>query len=301
MIEKLKALDVGEVLANEPMSRHTTMRIGGPAKILVIPKDEESFIKVLRYLKNEGEDYFILGGGANLIVTDEGMSRIVVSTKEALNHSQVSSNNIIVGAGLSIVDMTQLARDNGLAGAEALSGIPGTIGGAVTMNAGAFGTEIKDVIKSVRVLDRDLNIVNIDKADMGFGYRQSNVKKEDLIVLSVEIELFEGDKEEIASKMEQITSRRIASQPLNYPSAGSTFKRPEGHYAAALIEDAGLKGMVHRGVRVSDKHSGFVVNHNNGSFKDWIELIRIIKKDIKDKTGVELELENMIIGEPYDY
>lgn len=300
MIKNIEELNIGKVYKDEPMKGHTTMKIGGPAKVFVEPRDENSLVQLMKYLKSEDIEYFLLGGGANLIVTDEGIDRVVVSTK-ALTDYEVEDDVITVGAGLSIVDMVMVAKEHNLTGAENLNKIPGTIGGGITMNAGAFGTEFADIVTSVKVLDSDMNVVKIPVEDMGFGYRQSNVKKDDLTVLSATIQLQKGAPKDITERMDYINTRRINSQPLNFPSAGSTFKRPEGHYAAKLIEDAGLKGVIHRGMRVSDKHSGFVINFNDGNFEDWLELINIIKKQVKDKYDVELELENMIIGEPYDY
>ncbi len=297
LIEKIKNLDIGEVLENEPMKGHTTFRVGGPVDIFIRPKDEESLIMLMKLLKEEGVTPFILGQGSNLLVSDSGLRGVVICIHKALTDIYLDGETLYTGAGNSVPDVAKYAQRNSLSNMEEVSGIPGSIGGAVVMNAGAYGGEFKDFVKNVKVLTRDLEVKYIDNQDMDFRYRGSAVLDEGYIVLGANLSLRKRDQKEIDELMADYTNRRVTKQPLNYPSAGSTFKRPEGYYAAALIESSGLKGLVHRGAMVSDKHSGFVINHDNATYKDVIELIRLIQKEVKDKHGISLETEVKIIGE----
>lgn len=298
LLEKIKKLDVGLVRENEPMKNHTTFRIGGPADIFIKPRDEESLIRLMRLLREEGVEPFILGQGSNLLVTDKGIRGVVVCIHDALTDLYLEGEDIIYsGAGNTIPDVSKFAQKLSLTRMEEISGIPGDIGGGVFMNAGAYGGEFKDIVLDVKVLNKKNEIEYIKNSDMAFRYRGSAISEKGYIVLGARFQLAKGEQKEIDAKMEEFTSKRISKQPLNYPSAGSTFKRPEGYYAAALIEEAGLKGLIHRGAMVSDKHSGFIINHDNASYQDVIELIRLVQKEVFDFKGVKLEREVKIIGE----
>lgn len=297
LFENIKELNIGEVYKDEDLKHHTTFRVGGPADVFVKPKDEESLIKLMKFLKDENIEPFILGQGSNLLVSDKGLRGVVICIHKALTDLNLDGEILYTGAGNSVPDVAKFAQKNGLSNMEPVSGIPGSIGGAVVMNAGAYGGEFKDFIKNVKVLNKDLGVEYISNEDMEFRYRGSAVLDRGYIVLGANLQLQKRNQEEIDELMADFTSRRVTKQPLNYPSAGSTFKRPEGYYAAALIEECGLKGLVHRGAMVSQKHSGFVINHDNATYKDVIELIRLIQKEVYDQKGVKLETEVKIIGE----
>lgn len=297
LIDKINDLNVGLVIENEPMKNHTTFKIGGPADIFVRPNNEEDFIKLMKLLKEEGISPFILGQGSNLLVTDEGIRGVVICLKDALTDLEIEDNIIYTGSGNSVPGVSKFAQRNCLTGMETVSGIPGTIGGAIVMNAGAYGGEFKDFVLDVKVLNTNMEVEYINNQNMNFRYRGSAVLDKNYIVLGTRLQLKKGNQEEINQLMDTYTEKRVTKQPLKDASAGSTFKRPEGYYAAALIEKAGLKGLIHRGAMVSNKHSGFVINHDNASYKDVVELIRLIQKEVFDYAGVRLEPEVKIVGE----
>ncbi|MDO5028281.1 MAG: UDP-N-acetylmuramate dehydrogenase [Bacillota bacterium] len=298
LLKALEDLDLGKIFLDEPMKNHTTFKVGGPADILIMPKDEASLVKLMTFLRNHNIEAFILGQGSNLLVTDKGIRGIVVKIHDCLTDLYLEDEtSIYSGAGITVPRLAKFAQDQGLTGMEEISGIPGDVGGGVFMNAGAYGKEFKDVIKEVKVLTRDNQVKLIKNADMDFHYRGSQVKSQGYIVLGASFSLEKGIQADIDEKMADYTARRRNKQPIEWPSAGSTFKRPEGYYAGALIEEAGLKGLVHRGAMVSEKHSGFVINHNNGTYQDIIELIKLIQKEVYDKSGVVLEREVKIVGE----
>lgn len=297
LFEEIINLNIGEVLKDEPMKNHTTFRIGGPADIFIRPKDEESLKKLMKFLRDEKINPFILGQGSNLLVSDKGIRGVVVSIMDSLTELKVEDDIIVTGAGNAVPAVSKFAQRCGLSGMEQISGIPGSIGGGVVMNAGAYGGEFKDIIIDVKVLNSNSEVEIISSEDMNFRYRGSDVLDKGYIVLGTRLQLRKKPQEEIDSLMKELTDRRVSKQPLNYPSGGSTFKRPDGYYAAALIEEAGLKGLIHRGARVSDKHSGFIINHDNAEFRDVLELIRLVQKEVYDYSGVMLEPEVKIIGE----
>lgn len=297
LFEDIKNLDIGEVLKGEPMSAHTTFRIGGPADVFVVPKDVGALIKLLKYLHEKEIKPFILGQGSNLLVSEKGMRGVVISIMDSLTDLELDGDVIITGAGNAVPAVSKFAQRNGLSGMEPISGIPGSIGGGVVMNAGAYGGEFKDIIIDVTVINSDLEVEVISNENMNFRYRGSDVLDKGYIVLGTRLQLTKKPQEEIDALMKDLTDRRVSKQPLNFPSAGSTFKRPEGYYAAALIEEAGLKGLVHRGARVSDKHSGFIISHDKATFKDVLELIRLVQKEVYDYSGVLLEPEVKIVGD----
>ena len=285
------------ILIDEPMKNHTSFKIGGPADILVTPTDENQLKEIIKYIKQENIPYFLMGNGSNLLVRDGGIRGIVVKIAQNYNKFEISENIIKAQSGILLSTLAKHIAKNCYKGFEFASGIPGTLGGAIAMNAGAYGGEMKDVVHSVKVLNQQGEIVEIPNEQMDFGYRTSLVNKEKLIVLEVKLSLEKGKYEDIKNILDDLTVKRTTKQPLNVPSAGSTFKRPEGYYAGKLIEDSGLKGVRLKGAQVSDKHSGFVVNAGGATAQDIIELIEFIKKTVYDKFKVELNEEVKIVGE----
>lgn len=289
-----------QVRTLEPMSRHTTFRIGGPAKVFVTPDNIEKIIKTVNLIREEKQEYFILGNGSNLLVADEGYDGIVIST-ENLKDLNIEKEDgeityIYAEAGAMLSRVAVLALEGSLTGLEFAGGIPGSIGGAVSMNAGAYGGEIKDVIVSADVLMKDGKVFKLTKDELELSYRNSIIQKEQMIVLSAEFALRKGDKEEILAKMKDFSERRRDKQPLEYASGGSTFKRPEGYFAGKLIEDTGLRGYREGNVMVSEKHCGFVVNVGGGTCKEAKEVINHVKEEVQKKFGVTLEMEVKKLG-----
>ena len=285
------------ILFDEPMSRHTTFRIGGNARCLIRISDKSQLMKLVPYLNLIEQEYFILGNGSNLLVGDKGYSGIIVKLENNMGSVTVEDDRMTVPAGTLLSRAAAAARDNGLSGMEFASGLPGTIGGGIVMNAGAYGGELGQIVESVEVMNRDGEIMVLDNATMEFGYRTSVIKNRPFIVLQTVLKLNKGSKEEINRKMEELAQRRREKQPLEYPSAGSTFKRPDGHYAGKLIMDAGLRGFSIGGARVSEKHCGFVVNCGNATAMDVREVIEEVQQRVKDKFGVALEREVIYLGE----
>lgn len=293
----LNILDKEDIKLDEPMRKHISFRVGGPADILVKPRTEEQLKNVFSLIKKENIPYLIIGNGSNLLIKDGGIRGIVIEISDNFNAFSIEGNKLTVqsGALLSVVGKSVLREE--LKGFEFAAGIPGTIGGALAMNAGAYGGEMKDMVKSVRLMDTDGNIVEFSNEQMEFGYRRSILSRTNYVVLSAEIELEKGNYDEIKAKMADFTQRRVTKQPLSLPSAGSTFKRPEGNFAGKLIEDSGLRGLTLRGAQVSEKHCGFVVNLGNANAKDLLDLMYVVKSTVKTKFGVILEEEVKILGE----
>lgn len=289
--------DLGTILFDEPMKNHTSFKIGGAADVLIIPTDIEKLIEAIKICREKNIHFYIMGNGSNLLVRDGGMRGVVIKICEGINRVEVRENLIHCEAGALLTGVSRTAMDHSLTGFEFANGIPGTIGGAVTMNAGAYGGEMKDVIKSVKVLDSENNVLDYTNEEMNFRYRGSRVVDDSLIVLSIELELSHGDHQTISETMKDLTHKRTSKQPLELPSAGSTFKRPEGYFAGKLIEDSGLRGARFRGAQVSEKHCGFIVNIDNASCKDVLSLIKVVQKTVRDNYNVELETEVKIIGE----
>lgn len=289
--------DLGTILFDEPMKNHTSFKIGGAADVLIIPTGIEELIEVIKICREKNAGFYIMGNGSNLLVRDGGMRGVVIKICEGINRVEVRENHIYCEAGALLTGVSRTAMDHSLTGFEFANGIPGTIGGAVTMNAGAYGGEMKDVIKSVKVLDSENNVLDYTNEEMNFRYRGSRVVDDNLIVLSIELELSPGDYQTISETMKDLTHKRTSKQPLELPSAGSTFKRPEGYFAGKLIEDSGLRGARFRGAQVSEKHCGFIVNIDNASCKDVLSLIKVVQKTVRDNYNVELETEVKIIGE----
>lgn len=284
-----------QVLTDSPMSRQTTFRAGGNASIIAFPENSDALKNILIEAKNNSVPCIIMGNGSNLLVRDCGIDGVVIKMTSFTSDIQVEGNTLICNAGVSLSRLCMTAYENSLTGLEFAYGIPGTVGGAVYMNAGAYGGEIKDVITSVTHINPCLEeeVFSADRLEL--GYRTSFYAKNDgYIITKVLFELKKGDKAEIKAKMDDLMGRRKDKQPLEFPSAGSTFKRPEGYFAGALIEQCGLKGYTVGGAQVSEKHAGFVIN-KNGTATDILSLIDYVKETVKEKTGVTLEPEVKII------
>ena len=285
------------VYRNEPMKKHTTFRIGGPADYYLCPHSAKEIQKVVEICREEKLPYFILGNGSNLLVSDKGYRGAVIQLWKNVSDIGVEGCLIHAKAGASLAKIAAQALEEGLTGMEFAAGIPGTLGGAVVMNAGAYGGEMKDILKEVLVMDQQGKIFTLEKKDLKLGYRTRAVKEKGYIVLAAALELRPGPREEIKKLMEDLKQRRVEKQPLELPSAGSTFKRPEGYFAGKLIMDAGLRGFSIGGAQVSEKHCGFIVNTGGASASDVLALIREVQKKVRDKFGVELETEVKFLGE----
>lgn len=281
---------------NEPLSRHSSFRIGGPCAVFVTPESADSLRDAYNEAKSEGIRTYILGKGSNILFADEGFDGVIIST-ERLTSVTVSGNTLTADAGASFTHIVAVARDAGLSGLEFAYGIPGSVGGAVFMNAGAYGGQVSDCLESSSCFDPENDrIIYTEGADHDFGYRSSIYKKNpERVILSATFELKNGDKEEIRAYMEDIMGRRRDKQPLEYPSAGSVFKRPEGYFAGQLIEEQGLKGCTIGGAQVSEKHAGFIINRGGATAKDVLDLIAHIQAKVKEAHGVMLECEVIFV------
>lgn len=292
------ATSIAQVLEHEPMARHTTMRVGGPAEILFSPAGEGELLFAVREARRAGAPFRIIGNGSNLLVLDGGLPGLTIRLGEAFSKISVNGSRITAQAGALLSRLAAAARDAALTGLEFASGIPGSVGGGMAMNAGAYGGQLSDVFESCRALDPETGTVSVlTPAEMALGYRESAALSRGLIVTEAAFRLTAGDKTEIQAKMDDLNARRRDKQPLNLPSAGSTFKRPEGHFAGALIEQAGLKGLRVGGACVSEKHAGFLVNDESATAKDVLDLIRLVQARVLEHSGVHLEPEVRILGE----
>ncbi|MDC7289467.1 UDP-N-acetylmuramate dehydrogenase [Blautia schinkii] len=285
------------VLIDEPMSRHTTFRIGGPADYFLIPRSCEEIGSILKICKEEKLPYFILGNGSNLLVSDLGYRGVIIQMYRNLSEIKIEGTNIRAASGALLSTIAATAKNASLGGFEFAGGIPGTLGGAVVMNAGAYGGEMKDVIQEATVMTQEGEILCIPVDELAMGYRTSVVKTAGYLVLEAVISLKEADQEEIKARMRELTEKRTSKQPLEYPSAGSTFKRPEGYFAGKLIMDSGLRGYRVGGAQVSEKHCGFVINTGNACAKDVRDLMEDVIDKVRDKFGVTLEPEVKFLGE----
>lgn len=281
----------------EPMSKHTTFRVGGPAECFITVDTRGQLAKVFSYLQRAGWDFFILGNGSNLLVSDKGYRGVVIRLGEEFKKVSITGNQMTAGAGVMLAQAAQEAMLAGLSGFEFAAGIPGTFGGAVRMNAGAYGGEMAQIVENVEIMAMDGEILILDNDTMEFGYRTSAIKNRPYVVLSVEMKLIPGEKEAISARMQELAKKRREKQPLEYPSAGSTFKRPEGLFAGKLIMDAGLRGKSCGGAQVSEKHCGFIVNKGNATAADIMQLIRETTETVQDKFGVTLEPEVIFLGD----
>lgn len=275
----------------EPLSKHTTFKIGGNADMFVTVFDVNQLKAVVTACNSNNIPLFIIGNGSNLLVSDEGMRCVVVVLDGEFKDISLKENTITCGAGVILGKLCTFARSNSLSGLEFAYGIPGTVGGAAYMNAGAYGGEMKDVIESVTHITPQGEIVTLDKSQLDLSYRHSVYKTTDNIILSVKMQLNVGDKDEIKEKMDDFMTRRKTKQPLEYPSAGSVFKRPEGNYAGTLIEQCGLKGKTIGGAQVSEKHAGFIINVGDATCEDVLNLISFVQDTVKEQTGYYLERE----------
>ena len=297
LIEALSAIaGAHQILENEPMSRHTTFKVGGPADVLFLPESEEQLIQAIAIAKDAGIPCIVIGNGSNLVVRDGGIRGLVIALGEGMAAIVRSGDTITAWAGASLARVSAYAQASGLAGLEFASGIPGTLGGGCAMNAGAYGGQLSDVLIDARMLLDDA-VKTLTVEDMQMGYRTSLPLREGGIVISARFALTPDNPESIAERMRELNARRREKQPLNRPSAGSTFKRPEGHFAGALIEQSGLKGYRVGGAQVSEKHAGFIVNAGGATAKDILTLIEIVQDEVLARFGVHLETEVRILGE----
>lgn len=285
------------ILENEDMDVHTTFRVGGPARLMLLIDNREQLIATVRYLRLAGQKFFLLGNGSNLLVSDRGYDGIIIRLSGEFANITVDGNRIRCGAASQLSMVARTAADNSLTGMEFAAGIPGSVGGAMVMNAGAFGGEMSMITESVDILSESGEIMTLDNETMEFGYRTSVIRNSSYIVTGVTFSLTQGDRDEIIAVMNEIAEKRRAKQPLEYPSAGSTFKRPEGYYAGKLIMDAGLRGFSIGGARVSDKHCGFVINQGYASAADIYDVICQVQERVKDRFDVDLEREVILLGD----
>lgn len=283
------------VLTGEPMSRHTTFRIGGPADILVTP-EIETLPEVIAYCKKKNIPFLVIGNGSNLLCADAGVEGVVIEIGRQMSDIVIEGNHITAQAGALLSSIAAKAAARSLTGFEFAAGIPGSIGGAVVMNAGAYGGEMKDVLTKVTVLTKEGKVKTIPAADLDLSYRHSIVPERGYTVLQAEIELQQGEPEAIQAVMDDLKQKRVSKQPLEYPSAGSTFKRPEGYFAGKLIDDAGLRGFLVGGAQVSEKHCGFVINRDHATAADVCSLMRQVRRKVMEQFGVEMEPEVKFVG-----
>ena len=281
---------------DEPLKSHTTFKIGGNCIALIEPREISDIIEAVKICRKNNIKFFVIGNGSNLLVPDEGYNGVIIKLKSEFSKIEVEGDYLIVNSGAKLSEVYTVAYENSLTGFEFASGIPGTIGGAIYMNAGAYGGEMKDIVESVEVLDLDnFELRELKNEELEFSYRKSIIQRKNYIVTTIKLKLQKGNKEKINAVYEDLRERRNSKQPLNFGSAGSTFKRPEGHFASKLIEDAGLKGYHINDAWVSEKHSGFIVNKGNASFKEVMELIEYVQKVVFEKFGVKLETEVRIL------
>lgn len=288
-------LGSSNVLENEPMKRHTTFKIGGPASCMLLPCSTLHVSELIKYCNKKELGYFIMGNGSNLLISDRGMNKVVIKLGEKFSDVSIMGTEVLAQSGISLKDLSNTLINVSLTGFEFASGIPGTVGGAVYMNAGAYDGEMKDIVKEVEVVTKEGEIMVIPREKLGFAYRKSAIQEMEAVVTGVTFALKRGVEGEIQARIDELTAKREEKQPLDTPSAGSTFKRPDGYYAGKLIEDAGLRGYRYKDVQVSEKHCGFVVNTGSASCEDVVSVIQYISDTVFEKFGVRLEPEVRII------
>lgn len=284
------------VKMDEPLSLHTYTRMGGPADVFVSPESQTQTIAVVNYAAQYKIPLLLLGNGSNMVVRDGGVRGIVLQLTK-LTEITITHTHVYAESGAAIIDVSKQAASEGLTGLEFACGIPGTVGGAMVMNAGAYGGEIQDIILQCTVLTPEGELLVLKKDDLDLGYRTSIIAKKGYYVLSAEFGLSQGEQQHIDDKIADLTHQRTSKQPLEYPSAGSVFKRPPGYFAGKLIQDSNLQGKGFGGAEVSTKHAGFIVNKNNATATDYIETIQMVQRTVKEKFGVDLEMEVKIVGE----
>lgn len=290
-------LDQDRILLDEPMKKHTTFRLGGPADYFLSPSDVNQIPEIIHICRKEGIPWFVLGNGSNLLVSDQGYRGVVIQIYKNMNQITVEGTRIYAQAGALLSAVSKKAMEAGLTGMEFASGIPGTLGGAAVMNAGAYGGEMKDILVSVTVLTDEGEQKVLKAEELSLGYRTSIIKERGYIVLDVVLQLQAGDQDAIRNRMEELKVQRVTKQPLEYPSAGSTFKRPEGYFAGKLVQDAGLRGYRVGGAQVSEKHCGFVINTGDATASDVVRLIRNVQDIVWNKFEVRMEPEVKFLGD----
>lgn len=297
IIEKIKKSGIGKVEENASLKKYTTYRVGGEAKCIVYPKNSDCLIKLIRLLKSEKIKHKLIGNGSNLLFSSKPYDGVLIKLSEFDNVEFYGKNKVRVGAGFSLVKLSLMAAKRGLTGLEFAAGIPGSIGGAVFMNAGAYKSDMGYIVETVKVLTPDLKIINFENKEMNFHYRSSYLQKHpEYICLEVVLKLTKGKKEAIEEVITERRKRRIESQPLEYPSAGSVFRNPEGNFAGKLIEDLGLKGMIKGGAMISDKHANFIVNYKNATSDDIKFLIDLCQEKVLEEYGIELKCEQEFVN-----
>lgn len=287
----------GQVCTDEPMKQHTTFRIGGRADYFVSPTETEQIRKVIELCRRENMPWYVIGNGSNLLVSDHGFRGVIIRLFKNYAGLRIEGEQIFVQAGALLSRTANAALQEGLTGFEFAAGIPGTIGGAMVMNAGAYGGEMKDITESVTVLTPEGELLTLKREELEMGYRTSLIARKGYLVLEAVLKLTRGNQEQIKEKMADLRQRRISKQPLEYPSAGSTFKRPQGYFAGKLIMDAGLCGFQVGGAQVSEKHCGFVVNAGGATAEDVLNLVKAVQKKVQDEFGILLETEIKFLGE----
>lgn len=285
------------ICKEEPMSSHTTFRIGGNAEVFAAPGTEEGICGVLKVCRENGIPCHLIGNGSNLLVGDKGVRGVVLQIYKNYSEIRVNGNSMTVQAGALLSKVAAVAAEHSLTGLEFASGIPGAMGGAVTMNAGAYGGEMKDVLVRVKAVDENGRIRTFEKEELQLGYRTSVIQKENYVVLEAELLLTEGEPEKIYGRMEELKIARLEKQPIEYPSAGSTFKRPEGYFAGKLIMDAGLRGYRVGDAQVAEKHCGFVINRGNATAEDVMKLVAHVQQEVYRQFHVEMEMEVRRLGD----
>ena len=298
IIEEIKSIVTKQnVLTDEPMCDHTTFKIGGKADVFVSIINEHEILRLLELLRSRQIPFFILGNGSNILVSDEGYRGVIIEIGSAYSGVRMLDDIVIAKAGTTMAKLSHFAMENDLTGLEFASGIPGTVGGGIIMNAGAYGGEMRQITYRVKAVTPSGEVIYLSNADMEFEYRNSKAKKEGYIILQAEFRLHRGEKSVIESIMRDLAKKRRDKQPLEYPSAGSTFKRPQGYYAGKLIADAGLKGLSVGGAQVSEKHAGFLINTGSATAADMYELINQVRTKVKEAYSVVLEPEVRFLGE----
>lgn len=292
-ISEIQKFLKGKISLNEPLARFTTFRIGGEADYYVEPADADDALNIVRYLNKQGVPYYVMGNGSNVLISDDGIRGVVINTEASFNYLKHENGSITAGSGVKVAKFVDYCIQNGYQGVEMLAGIPATVGGALVMNAGAYEGETSTYVTEVTTII-DNEIKHLSKEECGFRYRNSNLKGS--VILEASFVLPEGSKEEVSKRRKELLLKRNDSQPVEIPNAGCIFKNPEGHKAAILIEQCGLKNSSFGGAVVSPKHANFIVNSGNATANDVIELVKVIRKTVKDKTGVELEMEVKLIG-----